>query len=839
MIAESKVLNDDRTVVKNTFKTAGFLRGKALRPAIPYLCVFFLAFFTSIAHNFLEPNTKTVYFADSRNYLRSSNYICTAILGSLNGKDMSPFLAQDHVAARIENDGPILSTILACIFAVIGHPPESNDWKILVVIQCFIHAATAALVVALTRQIVASMRWATAAGVAFALYPGGIIASGRVMTETLSCLLCVAYILLLLASTRSFRWSPLCGIVAGLSWTMKVVLIPPVIAALLFFSSARKLKIASLAVIIAGIFLIVSPWAHFSKQFLHRTMITTERASVHNAYIGWDTETDGFQASFPTPKEAMMLSCDPVSVIWGQVLSDPVGCTLLTLEKFARYYGLPFNDFRHSCYGLSNLQLIPVHLFYLFAGLLGIVCAAGMLGRLPAERKLACQLSLVVLFFMQCYFLFEANTRYGYTAMPLLVSFGALGAALCVELYREKKLVPLVSCLAASCLLTFLVANSEAIVKHNHPQETCHKLVAGDSISANIKLNLPKYNGPVYAIVLVDGDESLAAAQLTVNGKAVSEPLMPLPIFDSRRFSQFNLMKEYGYGLKASVQDLRKWRAAIVPTEWLNLTGDNTIDIKAKTNTLIYGDAVAGYRKYRSLDDVAVNRLLYTPEGLEARPIEPVSSGLVQKKFVFSRNRTGNKVLTDESLRIHLALLKPVNQSRILPSLSDEKSAERRFKQDDFPLLMRVHGSDQVTSSKFIVAHSITSLATPIPQYKRATHVRITLTGDLRSAKKDAQAGIVVSAGGDKDLFWLLPQLPYSIPASPDWKDFSISDLLPLNAFAGGAKQVGIGIYPGPWPEVMGLGPTVAGDQIFLKNLKIKFEPVASIDLNGASLMLY
>jgi len=390
-----------------------------------------------------------------------------------------------------------------------------------------------------------------------------------------------------------------------------------------------------------------------------------------------------------------------------------------------------------------------------------------------------------------------------------------------------------------AAFLTFLVAKSEALVEEALPAETVDKLVCGDSAVAKISLNLANYSGPQYALVLVDGNEALGKARITINGKAAKEPLVPLSLFDCKRISQFNLMKEYGYGLKASVEDLRQWRAVAVPTDWLNLKGENTINITAQEDTLIYGDDKPNYRRYRSIDAVSVNWLLNAPSGLEARPIEPVRSARVSKTFTVSNGLAGNKISNPKSLRIHLALLKPVNQSRILPTLSDEKSVERRFKQEDFPLLMRVHGSDQVTSSKFIVAHSITSLATPIPQYKHATHVRITLTGDLRSAKKDARAGIVVSAGGDKDLFWLLPQLPYSIPASPQWKDFSISDLLPLNAFAGGAKQVGIGIYPGPWPEVMGLGPTVAGDQIFLKNLKIKFEPVGSVDLNGSSLMVY
>lgn len=823
--------------VEETKKSSS--RGPFLNRALAYMCVFLVALFASMAHDFLEPNTRTVFFADSRNYQRSSNYICTAFMDAMKGKDVRPYLKQEHIAARIENDGPILSTVLATIFTVIGHPPESKDWKVFVTIQCVIHAVTAVLVVALVVEFIGSIRWGTAAGLAFALYPGGLIASGRVMTETLSCLLCTAYLLLLLASTRRMLWSPLCGFIAGLAWTMKVVLIPPVITALLFLAGLKKLKPAAIAVIVAGIFVVVTPWALFSKDFLQRTMITTERASVHNAYIGWDTETDGFQASFPTPKERMLLVHDPISVIWGQVLSEPTGTFLLTLEKFARYYGLPFNDFRHQCYGISSTGLIPIHLLYLFLGALGVVMyAAGGYRRLSDSGRLACNLTLVVLFFMQCYFLFEANTRYGYTSFPLLCAFGALGLWICLSLFRQKNWFKLSWTVATASLLTFLVFNSETLVKMSEPKQTVHSLQPGQKAQAVIDLkSITRASN--YALVLVDGSEGLSSAEVQVNGHVLPDRLISLAYLDSKRFTQFNLMKEYGYGLKAPVEELRQWRAAIVPIEWLNERGKNTIDIKARSQTNIYGDKKQNYRRFRSLDAVCVNRLLYTPTDLEARPFEPVQSAGVEKSFSIDGSGSGKQTIGGESLRIYLAFLQPMNVSVYRKSVGDEKAVEQSFTQADFPLLMRVHNSDEITSSKFIVSHSVTNVNAKIPRYKQATHARITLTGDVRSAAPDGQAGIAISTGGDSDLFWMLARLPYSIPCGKEWKPFTISDLVPMDAFKGRATQVGIGIYPGPWPEVMGLGPAVAGPQVSLKNLRLKIEPVASLDMHGSRLMVY
>lgn len=791
-----------------------------------------------MAHNFLEPNTRTVFFADSRNYQKSSNYLCTAFIDVLKGKDVRPYLSQPHITARIENDGPILSTILATIFTVIGHPPESNDWKIFVAIQCFVHAITAVLVVALVLQMIGSIRWATATGLAFALYPGALIASGRVMTETLSCLLCVAYILLLLATTRRLIWSPLCGFVAGLAWTMKVVLLPSVIAGILFLSGLKKLKPAAVVAIFAGIVLTILPWALFSNCFLHRTMITTERASVHNAFIGWDTETDGFQASFPTAKEKMLLVHDPVSVIWGQVLSDPRGTTLLMLEKFARYYGQPFNDFRHQCFGISNTGLIPIHLVYIFLGALGVIAyAAGGFRRLSDSERLACNLTLVVLSMMQCYFLFEANTRYGYTSFPILCAFGALGLWICSTLAREKNWLKFACTVGTACLLTFLVANSETLVKMTEPKETVHSLQAGEKVQAVIELKSP-YKGSDYALVLVDGNDGLNSAEVRVNGKVLPDKLISLPYFDSKRFTQFNLMKECGYGLKAPVQKLRQWRAAIVPISWLNMQGKNEIDIVPRELTSIYGDARQVYRRYRSLDAVCVNKLLNTPTDLEARPLEPVQSAGVKKTFRIE-GAGGSSYLANESLRIYLAFVQPFNSSVYRTTVGDDKALEQRFSQADFPLLMRVHNSDEIASSKFIVSHSVTSVNARIPPFQQATHARITLTGDLRSAAPNGQAGIAISTGGDTDLFWMLASLPYSIACGTQWKTFTICDLVPLDAFRGRATQVGIGIYPGPWPEVMGLGPAVAGPQVSLKNLRLKIEPVSMLDLHGSRLMVY
>lgn len=811
------------------------------RHALPYLCVFLLALGASLAHNFLEPNTRTVFFADSRNYQRSSNYVCTAILDAIKGKDVRPYLQKEHVAARIKDDGPILSTVMASIFAVIGHAPESRDWKIFVAIQCIIHALTAALVVALTRSFVASSRVATAAGIVFALYPGGIIASGRVMTESFSCLLCTLYVLLLLATTRRLKWAPFCGLVGGLAWTMKAILIPPVIAAVLFLVSKRKLKAVSTAVIVAGILVIVSPWAYFSKNFLQRTMITTERASVHNAYIGWDTETDGFQASFPTPKENILLVFDPISVIWGQILSDPVGCTLLTVKKFARFYGLPFNDFRHSCFGIPSLALIPIHLFCLFAGGLGIVMyALGGFRRLSPEERLACNLTLVVLFFMQCFFLFEASTRYGYTVFPFLTALGGLGFWLAWSLFKEKNWLRLSLGVATTSALVFFVAQSEAIVNLKAPIETAHTLLSGAKAVAEIDLNIKgRYLGPDYALVLVDGDEGLSRANVKVNGNSVKEKLLPLPYFDSLRFSQFNLMKEYGYGLNVPVEKLRKWRAAIIPVVWLNIRGKNTIEIIARDKLTVHGDRQADFRRFRSLDTVCVNRLLYTPTDLEARPFEPTLSAGVKKTFLLDSQLSGKQTLSAERLRIYVALLAPANRSTLKTSVGNEKSLQKALKPEDFPFLMRNPVEGDVTTSKFIVAHSTTSMSTRIPPYKDATHVRITLSGEIKGATENSCAGIAITAGGDTDSFFMLGSLPYSTAATIEWKPFTISDLLPLDAFKGRATQIDIGIYPGPWPEIMGLGPALASGQTFFKNLNLKIEPVASLDLRGSKLMLY
>lgn len=807
-----------------------------------FAAIFLVAFCACLFHNLFEPNTKTIYFADSRNYLATANHFSTMFLDALHGKSPAELMSDPSVRTRIETDGPALATLFGSVFTLIGRPVKADDWKILMAIHSTVHALTAVCVGLLVFRIVPSLRFAIPAGIAYAVFPPALIAAGRLMTETLSNFLIVSFLCTLNFSMKHRAWSLVVGLIAGASFINRVLLAPSVVACIGLLFALRKLKFLSLILIVVAFVSVIAPWTLFSASYLGRPMLTTERAGTHNAVNGWDLDQDGLQNTYGGYKEIMMSNQNPLSVIWGVIANDPQRSFVLLVKKISRLYGQPFNDFRHRCFGLNSDTIILIQWLYLFMGLFGIfLFACGGYRHFKPEPRLLALVALLYLVCMQCYFMFEANSRYGFTAFPILTVFGAVSVCLFADLLSNGLVRRALILSTATLVVTALVVSSEKLVSTMRADGEL-RLAKGQSAICRFylsdKMSVPIANKEI-ALLLVDGDDRLDKAQVSVNDRKLGEALLPLNYLDSERFKQFNLMRECAYGLGVKVGELRQWRAAVIPREFLKIDGENTFTVTAGDDgASIYVDPDPVKRKYRDTRLTSVNRLLNSPSGYEMRPWEPVLSARVDKKFSLA---DGNKIqeIGSQSLRMYLAMSHRRFGCVVTPPVLKDLPFTKELHQDDFPLLMRVAKSDEVMVSKFVSANSNTGVGVKIPGFGSATHIRIRFTGEVKSNQNGLPVGIAITTADDSGMPWILPGLPFSIATSTAWTSFEETDTIPLRIYRGPVSQIAIGLYPGPWPETSGVGPSLGRGRFLFRKLKLVIEPLSSIDLAGANLSLY
>lgn len=823
---------------------------------LAYLLTFAVAMAACLIHNFVEKNTMSMYFADSRHYLESCAAMATIFMNLKEGIINLDPIAHNKIFLQ---DGPGIPTLFGLFFASFNHIPESRDWRIIAVVLGALHAFSALILLSLSNRLTGNLKISFTAALFWAVYPGAIIGASRLMTETLACLFVVSMIWLLYECRNKPILAPLCGFVMGSAWVLKVVLIPPVIALIAYAGAARRVRWKPLLVMTVLTLAMVAPWAIFSKVYFGEIHLTTIRAATHNAFIGWDTECDGWQGAFPTRKEKLFLKDDPISAIIGQIIVDPQGVGVLFLEKFSRYFGIPFNDFRHSVYGIDAFGLVYVHQFYVLLGTLGLfLYIFGGFRRLSSEGRYLGNLILVMFLTEQCYFIFEANTRYALAAMPLLVLMAAFGAyrVFVVEETGGERLRKTIPTLIAGLVAGLLIVNSESIVKWNEMKEIAHNLSPGEAIEKVIDFSSCKvFEGAGETMVLVDGDYGLEKAMIEVNGHRLQSEVLPLNYYDSKRYRQFNLMKEYGYHLNVPLEDFRMWRACPVPIEFLNLSGKNSIKIIARDKFKIYGNEDKDTRRVLSTDVVCVNRLLNSL-GVEARPFDPVPSARVSARSYFIHRPSGAETVGDrpsrlgasnesvkeelsDGVRIHIARFpQPEEKSRGQSAFPGEPF-QRKLKQKDFHWLMRVHGSDEIRIGKYITNSTIATTTVALPSYPNASHMKVCISGDVKGWERAGKIGIVSTVGNPDNEQFLLARQPFWLPVKADWERFEIRDIVPIDVLEKRISTISIGIYPGPWPEVAGYGTDHTNTNSLLRDLRITVEPIVWPDVRDRSIRIY
>ena len=676
-------------------------------------------------------------------------------------------------------------------------------------------------------------------------------------------------------ATSINKFALVAGIISGLLVLLKPGMIPSVVLSCIACLIISRMRIALVLSLTLGLVLALSPWMLYTKQTTGKAAITVQRMPVHNALIGWDPETRGWQTNPPSGFEHVLnTGGEPLSTIEGIWISHPENCVQILLDKFGHLYSTPWNDYRTRSLGLDVRMQAIYHYGLLFAGLFGLFAWIA-----TEERKNRLAMLCVAAAAGQCvYLMFEPVCRYAFPQFafaPVLFSIALLKL---ISRPIPAKALSIAAALSVVCVAS--VAFSEASA-NKYLNETTHIIKPGEQLQCTISFDANNAKQAETALLLVDGTKDLEDAQIEINGQKTPFSFLPFNYYDAQRYEAFNLVKELGYGLNVSVDDFRIWRAIPIPIDQVK-TGKLGITLTANKNLCtIYGDSIPS-RNYLSPDFLCVNRLINSKTSMEMRNESAVPSGKCIRAARI-KSSDGVKELTVYP-RIKLLLAIPAEQSKSVVSSgaiagnadvnnsntssadvnnsntssgknatsgnasSTDAPSETELKKNLFSQKLTASDFDENLSStkdcikiskSILKAARTTATVIKIPQFAQASNLSISLTGQLRASGKPGSVGIVVETITDQKKSCFLARLPSSLRTTKDWSKFEIRDLAPYRTPNGYVTSISVALFPGPFQQVAGYGCDKTCTDTELRNMELKVHSVNLPSLEHQRLLYY
>lgn len=654
-----------------------------LEKAAPFL-IFILAFLMAGSVSFSRFSLGNAGLFDSGHYVESSAAV-QAALAAL-AKDPSELVSQcQAVKDAIMLDGPVMPLLGSVAYSLVGARPDITHMQPVIFLMILTHGLTAVLVYAVCRRLTASVLFGILGGVLWALYPAALVSTSKFLTEPLTCLIEVGSLYL---ACLVFRERRIKGIAfyLGLGLLLAVaVLLKPLVApgmllmALLPLFSDRRYLGLKLAALVLGVAILFAPWLAFTWTATGKIYLSPQRQPIYNLFRGFDLATDGRDCPDPPEKTEALTLPEALGTIKGRVVANPDVYAAMAFRKFERLWFVPWNDYRLAVIGLPLLTQAVWHTFLLTFGCLGAVSFFMRWKNLDPTSRLICFSGLALIAAHAPYMAFSAIPRYGFTAFPLFcilavyffwtvsenrkplpLALGALGIAagltvilplgIDVSLNRlgvQPGLALAAAVLLKSLLVYVMVAIALGAVRGARKLALAFALLALPFLCSAGLLNDGEYaqdiaagdrlvrlteippGTPDRALILIDSAEALPGSTVSLNGRTVKEPSLPL-----YRYSQTGTtMRSYQLFsgvLGTDADSFRQWQAVSVPVSWLVTGGENTIAIAAgKENIRVYASVAGASGKYviPSLFDFSFTKISTDMADFDARiPRLPVSA---------------------------------------------------------------------------------------------------------------------------------------------------------------------------------------------------------------------
>lgn len=808
------------------------------------LWLFVAVFSAHLAHHLLFEHAKVTFGYDSHYYLFTCSQIIQYIQAAIHGQFDWVAFSRPSFVSDIVRDGPITPGLPAVLLFWLGRDLVASDWRIFVVLLSILQSISACLVGLICRRIT-GVTWAgITAGLLFGLYPGSLVASGLYFSENIVVLLELTFIFCLGLAANNLVARIISGIMLGMLCMAKPALIPAsVIATIIgtFFisidgkKSFSKQLLLFVSIIAVGV-LTVLPWATYTKLTYRKALITAERWPAYNAAVGTDIQTDGW-CVYPWTARQNQLNwfSTPSAIMIGQWHDNPVPMLGLMIKRITRLFISPWNNFREKVFGIDPCTQQYIHLVILFLSIFGI--CAYLLNRNQAtgsRARLFGNLCLTMVICHSSYLLFQAMPRYGYTAMPFLIVFGGYG----LFYIKENKLSKNVSLAMIMAVLSFvLICKAEALTKIGEPLEISYSIANGMAVEKHIDLSDIKVPEDCrQALLLVDGDDLLNGSQIIINGRSINEPMRLINDYGSEEYKLLKGLRELANLLDNSIVDFRQWRAVPVPISYLNLHGNNFIDIiSGAQRAKIFADAKET-RRMLSPSYTTPDFMSLSMDSMEARMSEPALAQYINQQSLVKNTKTDSFHPLSTSLRIKLALI--TKDSHLDKNLRSAHGLDHCLLQFD-PRKCDIQAQDPscggVHVSRYLLGYVGGVFdSIDVPALNHSSHIAFRITGQYRILRGPGKVAISIKACGPDKQEEILGMTPNYMLGDHSWKSFAIDDLLPTATIGNSLRKIVIGFWPLPWLDAQ-YGADKECSEAQFKNIQIQLQTrqLPDISLSG------
>jgi hypothetical protein len=449
----------------------------------PYLIVFLLALGVRLWFNFATPHVDATFACDGAEYLRDAQGLQTvaslpfsfwstawaSAFGSLDSTQAEFVHRELSPLKELCQAGPIFPLFILTSFKLSGTQALLVNTIPPIAAQCLL-TSLSCLLIALTGTVLWDKRAGLTAGVLAAIYPGFIVNSGRLYSESFAMLLICAILFMVsfafikreLSLTGSFAL----GVLAALLHVTRSVMAAISLALVpITYAIGGKRKKEKLALYVIGFALVFLPWMFLQKCTFGKTSFVVDRVGHYNFSIGNNVDTQGW-LTFPYPVCENIPSKSFVR-IWREGFQiSPERWFKLMLDKPVRLFSVPWNDFK-TAIGPFNLrwQIAFHELLLLLAGI-GVVTSLSEKSKDPGNwRKVIARSGILAFFlfhFVYCGFI--TVPRYALPAVPCIILFAAAAITAISRHQLTKAALQAAFLLLAMTLIFFLIERCDFVI---------------------------------------------------------------------------------------------------------------------------------------------------------------------------------------------------------------------------------------------------------------------------------------------------------------------------------------------------------------------------------------
>jgi len=368
----------------------------------------------------------------------------------------------------------------------------SADITVFLVAQSVLSSLTVVLI-ALIGKNLWDNKTGMIAGYLAAFYPAFIVNSGRLYSETFATFIEIAAVLIITQIAKEgpnrvvHRWHWLKYVLLGallivLQLTRSsMILLTGATLLFVFISGARGARLnlinwrkgsANVAMVLFGCATVLAPWLLFEKTAFNKLSLVVDRVGHYNLFIGTDTEIQGF-LSYPYPDGRGIEQKSFLQLVKESYKKSPSRFVKLMLDKPARLYKFPWNDFRTAIGPVAMPAQVAFHQFILLLAIIGLAIAVPFVAKNQNEEQdevhdkneddncgqiLGKAAVLLIIVLNLPYLAFITVPRYNLMAIPAIIILAAAAIGALVTLLKNNKLAraPKLVCLAAVFLFVYL-----------------------------------------------------------------------------------------------------------------------------------------------------------------------------------------------------------------------------------------------------------------------------------------------------------------------------------------------------------------------------------------------